>query len=630
MTRISFGERLFYIRGLIRRRYLMMCLQVTLFCVASVVQVFGDEITTPIVIANSAAEGATLGIPRWKGYISNLDPNTIWVSYASSATSAGSMTYSTDGGDTWSTEVIQIAGNGWLDMHLSLFGKDGELYFTYPGVYFRKFNAPARSNDDRGDLINLGGTTESHRSNVTVQDNGRIWVFTRRGSYPAENVLYQYSDNNGDSWTSGVACATGTDNVRIGSMPYINGNAALIILHLADSRGYEYYIWNGSAFEAKADYSIYPVNMGQSRAFTHNVINGTTMHLIFGYGNSLYHVWKDYNNGTGTWNSQIIEESDYTTGNEWTPTSAVRGTDLYVFYCRKSSSDGLTSKIYYMRWSQISKTWSEPALVSTISGDTYDRNPNTCFMVPSTADYIPVFWTSGMGPYQIYFSKIKLDSASLDTIPPGAVNDLGAVPGPGTDEVTLAWTAPGDDLQSGTGDHYAVKYSTLTIDELSWESATPCYSAPVPSPAGSHETCIVDGLQEGMTYYFALKSYDNAGNDSPLSNVAVSKLSLDVADENGDGELPELSRICGVYPNPFNLQVKIDFSISSFCCVDLSIYDILGRKIRTLVDGFKSAGYYSLAWDGTADSGKIVSSGIYLCHMKTGRMNQVRKIVLAK
>ena len=45
-------------------------------------------------------------------------------------------------------------------------------------------------------------------------------------------------------------------------MPYVNGNPALVVLHLVDPRGYEYYLWNGSSFEARPDHSIYAINPG--------------------------------------------------------------------------------------------------------------------------------------------------------------------------------------------------------------------------------------------------------------------------------------------------------------------------------------------------------------------------------
>jgi hypothetical protein len=311
-------------------------------------------------------------------------------------------------------EDIQISDNGRVDFHLSCFGLDEELYFTWPDdfagtVLFRKFNYPANGNGDRGLSRTISGTSTAHRSNVMVEAGGRIWVFTRRGDSPSDNVRYHYSDDDGSSWTSGVAFATGASNVRIGSMPYVGGSPALVVLHIGDSRGYEYYLWDGSSFEARPDHSVYAQNMGGVRAFTHNVVRDTTFHLVFGLGSDLYHVWKHYNGGDGVWESSVIESSPYTVDNAWLPTSAVRGDDLYVFYCRRSSSSFSSSMIYYKRWSQLSETWTDPVLVSTDPDNVGNRDPNTCFQVPESSDYIPVFWNSTTGNYNIYFSRINLN-----------------------------------------------------------------------------------------------------------------------------------------------------------------------------------------------------------------------------
>lgn len=349
--------------------------------------------------------------------MSETDPSQFWISYGSTGTSSGSLNYTTDSGASWSSQVIQIDNTGWLDFHLSLFGLGGELYFTWPGattIYFRKFNSPAHGNGDRGPLASISGTSSAHRSNVMVQSSGRIWVFTRRGSYPSENVLYHYSDNGGSSWTNGVAFATGANDVRIGSMPYVGGNPALVVLYMDDPRGYEYYLWNGSTFEAKTDHSIYAANMGQVRSFTHNVVGDTTFHLVFGLGTNLYHVWKNYANGTGSWQVSVIDSSPYTLDVDWYPTSVVRGDDLYIFYCRKSSSAFASSMIYYKKWSQTSRSWTDPVLVSTDPNNVGNRDPNTCFHVPESADYIPVFWNSATTPYSIYFSKIPVAPEGTD------------------------------------------------------------------------------------------------------------------------------------------------------------------------------------------------------------------------
>ncbi len=68
----------------------------------------------------------------------------------------------------------------------------------------------------------------------------------------------------------------------------------------------------------------------------------------------------------------------------------------------------------------------------------------------------------------------------------------------------------------------------------------------------------------------------------------------------------------GNFPNPFNPSTTISYQIVKNSSVKLDIYDVVGRKVRTLVDGDKSAGYYSVVWNGRDERGRDVSSGTYL------------------
>jgi hypothetical protein len=154
---------------------------------------YSDELGTPIVVTTFKADRGTMGIPRWKGYMDQANPDHFWMSYANAGSTLGNLNYTADGGLTWSSDVIQVDFYGYLDFHTSLYGRNGELYFTWPGrdyVCFRKFNAPAHSEADRDPVHEFSYTTNLFRSNIMVQDNGRIWVFTRSSNDAGENVKY--------------------------------------------------------------------------------------------------------------------------------------------------------------------------------------------------------------------------------------------------------------------------------------------------------------------------------------------------------------------------------------------------------------------------------------------------------
>ncbi len=81
----------------------------------------------------------------------------------------------------------------------------------------------------------------------------------------------------------------------------------------------------------------------------------------------------------------------------------------------------------------------------------------------------------------------------------------------------------------------------------------------------------------------------------------------------------------GIYPNPFNPSVTIEYAIPSSSLTSVVIFDLLGREVYTAVDGFKNAGSYSVRWN--ADN---VPSGVYFCRMRSGNFFETKKLVLLK
>jgi hypothetical protein len=84
------------------------------------------------------------------------------------------------------------------------------------------------------------------------------------------------------------------------------------------------------------------------------------------------------------------------------------------------------------------------------------------------------------------------------------------------------------------------------------------------------------------------------------------------------------------YPNPFNESTKIRFSLQQPGFVSLQIFDLLGRKVRTLVSGHQTQGVKYAIWDGRDDYGKGVSSGIYFYRIEFENSNKTNKLLLLK
>ena len=84
------------------------------------------------------------------------------------------------------------------------------------------------------------------------------------------------------------------------------------------------------------------------------------------------------------------------------------------------------------------------------------------------------------------------------------------------------------------------------------------------------------------------------------------------------------------YPNPFNPSTTIKFGLPNSGNVKLSIYNMLGQEIKTLVNNSLNAGTYSIIWDGTNNNGIKVTSGAYLYRISAGNYIETKKLVLIK
>jgi len=91
------------------------------------------------------------------------------------------------------------------------------------------------------------------------------------------------------------------------------------------------------------------------------------------------------------------------------------------------------------------------------------------------------------------------------------------------------------------------------------------------------------------------------------------------------GEIPDKINFYRNYPNPFNAQTTIQYSLPVVSNVTIDIYDILGRKVETLIDKKRQAGYHQAVWNA-----RDISSGMYFYKIQAGEFSQTKKMVLLK
>ena len=120
--------------------------------------------------------------------------------------------------------------------------------------------------------------------------------------------------------------------------------------------------------------------------------------------------------------------------------------------------------------------------------------------------------------------------------------------------------------------------------------------------------------------YFDNQSFDMYPISTPTTSV----------DEPFTPDFPKTFVLFQNYPNPFNPSTTIQFDLPRRSEVRLSIYNINGQLVRTLIDRKFDAGSYSVLWDGRDERGRQATSGLFVTRMKAGEFVQHSKMLLIK
>ena len=84
------------------------------------------------------------------------------------------------------------------------------------------------------------------------------------------------------------------------------------------------------------------------------------------------------------------------------------------------------------------------------------------------------------------------------------------------------------------------------------------------------------------------------------------------------------------YPNPFNPVINIQYDLNKDALLNITIYDMLGRQVKTLKNGLQTSGNKIIQWNATNDQGKLVPAGVYLYSIEAGEFRQTKKMILLK
>lgn len=202
----------------------------------------------------------------------------------------------------------------------------------------------------------------------------------------------------------------------------------------------------------------------------------------------------------------------------WTASGDDGSTGTAASYDVRYSLTAITAQ----NWSQASQAANEPT--------------------PQAAGSSESFTITGLNQAQVYYFALRVidedgnmsglsnvvSATPADLTPPAPIMDLSAETGPLNGNISLSWTAPGDDNNSGMVSAYLIKYSSQMINSTNWDLATVYEEYVIPQPPGSRQAVVMEGLTPGERYYIGIKAYDDCLNCSDLSNVEACVAGFDI------------------------------------------------------------------------------------------------------
>jgi len=246
-------------------------------------------------------------------------------------------------------------------------------------------------------------------------------------------------------------------------------------------------------------------------------------------------------------------------------------------------------------------------------------------------DADPLFVGANSGDYSLSADSPCIDAGTADTDGDGNddITDYnGAAPDMGAFETTMA--APTGFTLYPLETYVTLTWNAVSIDDFNYyivERSTDVEFADDVESNASLVNYYEDHDLEYDTEYFYRVYYVAGGSNSEYSDVL--SVTLEWLDVDGD-QLPTVYALHQNYPNPFNPVTNLSYDLPEDAMVNITVFDMMGRVVRTLVNGQQSAGYKSLQWNGTNNSGHPISAGLYIYTIQAGEFSQTRKMILLK
>lgn len=499
------------------------------------------------------------------------------------------------------------------------------------------FSQPSPS-EVAGPVVNTGAMYYNHGSHVARTSDGKLFVVWADPDANGQVVYSQY-DPVFQTWSPPLA---------ISNNPA--GGTADKAAIAADANGNLYLVWqqrNVTADDYAVMFSKYDGNSWSSPVdLTGANAENEEANVAVSSDGKVFIVWNTHSEPDGnewilcirsddagsTWSiPDTLSSPDGLIGNssiEAARVNLARGSGGKMVATWFESDDaGIREDILMNQYD--GSQWSDEMFVS----DTTTTNNRYSHAALDGSDNIYIVWRPFVGGTTVSFLLMK-HKAWNDTSWPAAADTV---------------VAPG----------YIVARPTMVIDDN--ENLFVAYQRDIPADTvySMDEIALVASTDGGATWtnQFTLSRPDHDGgyqgmdprvtsagidlawresyrinqNDPDSLAIVYGHVDLSIVGlEEPQTQVVEKFYLAQNYPNPFNPATQIKYSVNKLGNYELTVYNLLGEKVRMLLSSQLSPGQYSVNWDGKNESGKVVASGIYFYRLSGKDLSIIKKMVLIR
>jgi hypothetical protein len=220
----------------------------------------------------------------------------------------------------------------------------------------------------------------------------------------------------------------------------------------------------------------------------------------------------------------------------------------------------------------------------------------------------------------LYKNTVVVESNSAPAVPGGLAAQVGE------GKATLSWSASTDKETDQKAISYSIKVGTHPggFDIVSPLSNTSSGFRRLPKSGsqGASTLAKLNKLPVG-TYYWSVQAVDNQYAGSSFSEEKIFQITA--SSVGGVSPLPAAYTLKQNYPNPFNPATVIEYALPKGGLVVLTVYDILGREVSTLVNGWNDAGVYRVRWNASG-----FASGVYCYRLQCGSYSETKTMIVIR